>query len=235
MVSPSAMLASHNARMDERAESSSCALPTPVKLHTDCNQVSDTSLPSLLRTDAIAKLFQSHSAALAQSAMSNSNGASSSAFSPVLPQLQQALQSSSSPAPALFHTQQVGSPAPMTDPVSLAIAQLLSMSASASASCMQACSANTQVVMPCHGMIPPANMLASDFYIPHSLLPRDPATQESLMQHRKEKLHRFQEKKRGRGAPSVRYASRKKYADSRPRVKGRFVSKVADEKTDTGE
>lgn len=65
-----------------------------------------------------------------------------------------------------------------------------------------------------------------DSYIPHSLLPVDPATYAMLLRSRREKLDRFREKKRNRlFKKTIRYASRKAYAEVRPRIKGRFARK----------
>jgi hypothetical protein len=63
-------------------------------------------------------------------------------------------------------------------------------------------------------------------YIPHSLLPVDAATHAVLLRSRREKLERFREKKRNRLLKkTIRYASRKAYAEVRPRIKGRFARK----------
>lgn len=65
-----------------------------------------------------------------------------------------------------------------------------------------------------------------DSYVPQSLLPTDPAVREQLLQSRREKLERFREKKRNMHfKKTIRYASRKAYAEVRPRIKGRFARK----------
>eukprot|EP00892_Ulva_mutabilis_P008895 jgi/Ulvmu1/6378/UM003_0006.1 len=66
-------------------------------------------------------------------------------------------------------------------------------------------------------------------YIPASLMPKgDAAAQHELLTVRRAKRDRFQRKKRELSCrKTVRYASRKRYADSRPRVNGRFISKAA--------
>jgi hypothetical protein len=83
-------------------------------------------------------------------------------------------------------------------------------------------------------MTPPADWVGKapetpmdiDSYIPHSLLPVDPATYAVLLRTRREKLKRFREKKRNRlFKKTIRYASRKAYAEVRPRIKGRFARK----------
>jgi CCT motif len=65
-----------------------------------------------------------------------------------------------------------------------------------------------------------------DNYIPQSLRPMDPATRAAMLHSRHEKLQRFREKKRNRHfKKTIRYASRKAYAEVRPRIKGRFARK----------
>lgn len=70
---------------------------------------------------------------------------------------------------------------------------------------------------------------AWDTYMPASLLAQANAEGHSAMlQERRAKRVRFQEKKRRMSCRrTVRYASRKRYADSRPRINGRFISKSA--------
>ena len=223
------IFSSLGAIMDQKAELSSTALPAPVQLCTDSNIFSKSSLPSLC-SEALTLLAQSQSQASETRVTSNSTGSGTSAFSPVQPQLPQPNPTSCANPPALFKAQHVGAPTGLTDPLSLAIAHLLTASAGVPMPCLPG--GNTTAMMPFHGTAAPSSFLASEFYIPQSLLPRDPATQESVTQQRREKMQRFQAKKRGRSAPAVRYVSRKKYADSRPRVKGRFVSKTADDKAD---
>lgn len=68
-------------------------------------------------------------------------------------------------------------------------------------------------------------------YIPASLQPRADTSAggdaaEQRAQARERQLTRFRDKKRRLTRHrAVRYASRKRYADSRPRVNGRFISK----------
>lgn len=65
-----------------------------------------------------------------------------------------------------------------------------------------------------------------DMYIPRSLLPMDPARRAQLLADRREKVQRFREKKKNRQfTKTIRYASRKAYAEVRPRIKGRFARK----------
>lgn len=66
-------------------------------------------------------------------------------------------------------------------------------------------------------------------YIPASLTPKgDDAVHKEALAARRAKRDRFQQKKRELSCrKTVRYASRKRYADSRPRVNGRFISKAA--------
>lgn len=65
-----------------------------------------------------------------------------------------------------------------------------------------------------------------DNYVPRTLLPMDPAVRMQLLAARQEKLDRFREKKRNRHfKKTIRYASRKAYAEVRPRIKGRFARK----------
>ena len=66
----------------------------------------------------------------------------------------------------------------------------------------------------------------ADTYIPHSLLPMEPGTRSSGLAERREKVQRFREKKNNRQFKKlIRYASRKRYAEVRPRIKGRFARK----------
>ena len=63
-------------------------------------------------------------------------------------------------------------------------------------------------------------------YVPRSLLPMDVGTRTAMLQSRRTKLERFREKKRKRSLKkTIRYASRKAYAEVRPRIKGRFARK----------
>jgi CCT motif len=66
-----------------------------------------------------------------------------------------------------------------------------------------------------------------DTYIPRTLLPLDPAVRLQLLRERREQAERFREKKRSLSecTRKIRYASRKAYAQVRPRVKGRFARK----------
>lgn len=65
-----------------------------------------------------------------------------------------------------------------------------------------------------------------DMYIPRSLLPMDPGRRAQLLAERREKVQRFREKKKNRQfTKTIRYASRKAYAEVRPRIKGRFARK----------
>lgn len=234
------LLASLSAQMNQQMQPDDTALPAPLQLQTDNNVYGASGLSNLqLRPDALAALLQGQAHALVSGMASGNTGFGSSAFSVVQPQLQQAQTPSSTSAPALFKTQQSGVPAAISGPLSLALSQLLRTSPMISTPAVAPCAtAASSTVLPPNnctavGMAAPASIMPTDFYIPQSLLPRDPATQETVMQERREKLRRFQAKKRGRGTPGVRYASRKKYADSRPRVKGRFVRKTADDSGDT--
>ena len=64
-------------------------------------------------------------------------------------------------------------------------------------------------------------------YMPQSLIPpTDTVAREAVLEARRAKRERFQYKKRQLSCrKTVRYASRKRYADSRPRVNGRFIRK----------
>lgn len=63
-------------------------------------------------------------------------------------------------------------------------------------------------------------------YIPQSLLPVDPVSRQHALLDRREKVERFREKKKNRQFKKlIRYASRKRYAEVRPRIKGRFARK----------
>lgn len=65
-----------------------------------------------------------------------------------------------------------------------------------------------------------------DNYIPHSLIPVDSSTRGIALAERREKVQRFREKKKNRQFKKlIRYASRKRYAEVRPRIKGRFARK----------
>lgn len=65
-----------------------------------------------------------------------------------------------------------------------------------------------------------------DHYIPHSLIPVDPSSRSIALAERREKVQRFREKKKNRQFKKlIRYASRKRYAEVRPRIKGRFARK----------
>lgn len=234
------LLASLSAQMNQQIQPDDTALPAPLQLQTDATIFGANGLPNLqLRPDALAAILQGQAEAVISGLASGSTQSASSAFSLVQAPLQQALSSAPTSAPALFKTQQNDITAAMSGPLSLALAQLLRAPPVAPTPAVAQCTtAGSSTVLPpsnctAVGVAAPVNMIASDFYIPQSLLPRDPATQETVMQERREKLRRFQAKKRGRGAPSVRYASRKKYADSRPRVKGRFVRKTVDDSGDT--
>lgn len=233
------ILAALGAQMNQQMQPANTPLPAPVQLHADTNVFATTGLPNLqLQTDTLAALLRGHAQAVVSGMAASNSVIGSSAFSPVQPQEHQAPHASSAPAPALFKAQQNGHPVPAA-PLSLALAQMLRTTPDAPAPAVppSTAAASSAVLQSSNGsaaaVTAPANVLASDSYIPQSLLPKDPATQEIVMQDRREKLRRFQAKKRGRGAPSVRYASRKKYADSRPRVKGRFVRKTADDSAET--
>eukprot|EP00892_Ulva_mutabilis_P012507 jgi/Ulvmu1/9629/UM054_0059.1 len=73
---------------------------------------------------------------------------------------------------------------------------------------------------------PPA-AAAFSLYMPHTLQPRSALMRAAARAHRAQKMRRFRQKKDSVAVPkaSIRYASRKRYADSRPRVHGRFISK----------
>lgn len=61
-------------------------------------------------------------------------------------------------------------------------------------------------------------------YVPRTLLPVEPALQAQVLARRREQLERFRAKKRNRHLKkTIRYASRKAYAEVRPRIKGRFA------------
>jgi CCT motif len=64
-------------------------------------------------------------------------------------------------------------------------------------------------------------------YVPRSLLPLDALARERALQDRRERLRAFREKKRSRRdcTRKIRYASRKAYAEVRPRIQGRFARK----------
>ena len=63
-------------------------------------------------------------------------------------------------------------------------------------------------------------------YVPRSLQPRDPVVAAQTQARRVGQLALFREKKRNRQVrKTVRYASRKAYAEVRPRIKGRFARK----------
>lgn len=73
---------------------------------------------------------------------------------------------------------------------------------------------------------PPESVATVDNYIPHSLLPFDFADRNAALAERREKVQRFREKKKNRQFKKlIRYASRKRYAEVRPRIKGRFARK----------
>ena len=73
---------------------------------------------------------------------------------------------------------------------------------------------------------PEETALDVENYIPRSLLPIDPTVRVQQLRARREKLERFREKKRNRHfKKTIRYASRKAYAEVRPRIKGRFARK----------
>lgn len=223
--------------MNQQMQPANSALRAPVQLHTDTNVFNTSCVPNVqLQADTLAALLQGHAQAVVSGMAANHSAIGSSAFSPVQPQEHQAPHASSAPPPALFKAQQSGNTAAAA-PLSLALAQILRATPAAPSPPPSTVAASSAVLQSSNGSAAastaPASVLASDSYIPQSLLPKDPATQEIVMHERREKLRRFQAKKRGRGAPGVRYASRKKYADSRPRVKGRFVRKAADEITET--
>lgn len=75
--------------------------------------------------------------------------------------------------------------------------------------------------------LPPAAG-AFSYYVPLSLQPRSARARATARMARSEQLNRFRLKKRSmRAAKSVvRYKGRKQYADSRPRVNGRFICKA---------
>jgi hypothetical protein len=63
-------------------------------------------------------------------------------------------------------------------------------------------------------------------YIPFSLVPVDPSARHMALVERRKKVDRFREKKKNRQFKKlIRYASRKRYAEVRPRIKGRFARK----------
>lgn len=65
-----------------------------------------------------------------------------------------------------------------------------------------------------------------DNYIPLSLIPVDALARSASLAERREKVQRFKEKKKNRQFKKlIRYASRKRYAEVRPRIKGRFARK----------
>lgn len=64
-----------------------------------------------------------------------------------------------------------------------------------------------------------------DNFLPISLMPMD-AERFGALQERRMKVQRFWEKKKTRQfKKTIRYASRKRYAEVRPRIKGRFARK----------
>ena len=72
---------------------------------------------------------------------------------------------------------------------------------------------------------PGASALVFDNYLPISLTPID-SDRFSALQERRIKVQRFWEKKKTRQfKKTIRYASRKRYAEVRPRIKGRFARK----------
>eukprot|EP00892_Ulva_mutabilis_P012510 jgi/Ulvmu1/9631/UM054_0063.1 len=95
------------------------------------------------------------------------------------------------------------------------------------------------------GALPPEaplglpNLQACSRYIPITLRPTALDERVAAQQQRQRQRARFAEKKRRLGSgQGVRYQSRKRYADSRPRVNGRFIRKadlaaVADSAADT--
>lgn len=65
-----------------------------------------------------------------------------------------------------------------------------------------------------------------DNYVPISLLPVDAVSRGMALAERRGKVQRFREKKKNRQFKKlIRYASRKRYAEVRPRIKGRFARK----------
>eukprot|EP00892_Ulva_mutabilis_P002751 jgi/Ulvmu1/12477/UM009_0129.1 len=71
----------------------------------------------------------------------------------------------------------------------------------------------------------PASVPNFDNYLPISLLPVN-SERYSALQERRMKVHLFWEKKKTRQfKKTIRYASRKRYAEVRPRIKGRFARK----------
>jgi CCT motif len=65
-----------------------------------------------------------------------------------------------------------------------------------------------------------------DSYVPRSLLHMESTMRAQVLQDRREKVSRFREKKKNRlFKKTIRYASRKAYAEVRPRIKGRFARK----------
>lgn len=76
------------------------------------------------------------------------------------------------------------------------------------------------------GSLAPAPVAdAFSSYVPHSLRPRSSRSRAAARAAHAEQLRRFREKKHRTLATKtvVRYKGRKRYADSRPRVNGRFV------------
>eukprot|EP00892_Ulva_mutabilis_P008896 jgi/Ulvmu1/6379/UM003_0007.1 len=89
------------------------------------------------------------------------------------------------------------------------------------------------LAMPAMSMLPSGMVLVQQMapwmsYIPASLRPPPPEDEETTAQRsaaRSSRLTRFQRKKQRLSCrKAVRYESRKRYADSRPRVNGRFIS-----------
>eukprot|EP00892_Ulva_mutabilis_P012509 jgi/Ulvmu1/9630/UM054_0061.1 len=68
-------------------------------------------------------------------------------------------------------------------------------------------------------------------YIPASLMPRAPSVREAARQALRVRRERFKEKKSRMQTSGrvVRYISRKVYADTRPRINGRFIRKESDD------
>jgi CCT motif len=66
-----------------------------------------------------------------------------------------------------------------------------------------------------------------DTYVPRSLVPMEAALRSAAINERRGAAARFREKKRSRQncTKKIRYASRKAYAEVRPRIKGRFARK----------
>jgi hypothetical protein len=70
---------------------------------------------------------------------------------------------------------------------------------------------------------------SSDDAVAGSRLPTPPTTAES----REARLMRYREKRKNRRfEKTIRYASRKAYAEKRPRVKGRFAKRADDNEPD---